>query len=129
MFASTVNLLLANSGSRGVDLVRALSRFTRTSNLMSRFIESRRDVARKWIKARPHDVASLTLLSETDLDAIYGTEVVKTLSKQLGIEPNEVVRLLNGTLYTGARLVAPDGEDVSDRAAKRLDEDLKSAIL
>ena len=128
MFASTVNLLFAHTGSRGIELLKTLMEVTHESNLMSRLVETQREVARNWIRTRPNHIDVLPVLSEVDLDVMYGDKTVKNISEKLGVQPMEVVRLLNGTLYRGAHLVAPDGEDVSERAAKKLDADLKIAV-
>jgi hypothetical protein len=128
MHASSVNLLLADTGSRGIALLRALSSVTHSSDLISRFVGARDDIARRWIRARPRDTASVNRLSQADLDSIYGQGVVSTLAESLDLEVGEVVRLLNETLFAGTRLAAPDGERVSERAARRLDEDIRDVI-
>ena len=128
MFASTVSLLLSSSGSRGTDVLRALMKIT--PDLMSRFVSRRSDVAGRWVKSRPNArQLSSVELRKADIDSIYGDTAVETLSEELGMDEAEVVRLLNNALYEGARLAAPNGERVSERAVKRLDEDLKNAIL
>lgn len=128
MFASTVNLLLSGAGSRGADVLRLLLEVPDTT-FMSRFVQARAEVAQQWIRTNPHDFAALRSLTATDIDEIYGAATVQRLAERLSIEPQEIVRLLNGALFTGARLVAPDGDRVSERAVKRLDAELRNAIL
>jgi len=130
MHASSVNVLLAGSGSAGVELLKALIRFTRSSDLISRFVDAKRDVANRWVRARPQETLGERVeLQQADLDAVYGSGAVAALATQLDLGPEEVVRLLNETLFAGARLSSPDGEQVSERAAKRLDADIRSELL
>lgn len=129
MHASSVNFLLADSGSAGVELLRALIKFTRSSDPISRFVDAKREVANRWVRARPSEMLGERLeLKQADLDAVYGSGVVAAISAQLALEPEEVVRLLNETLFAGARLSSPDGERVSERAAKRLDDVIRSEL-
>ncbi len=128
MFTSTANLLLASAGVRGADILRKLLR-SADSSLMLRFVKAETGLAEEWIKTAPQNYSSLKFLSASDLNSIYGENRIELLATQLNMDQNEIVRLMNSILYAGTRLVAPDGERISDRAAKRLDEELKSAIL
>lgn len=130
MHASSVNLLLASSGSAGAELLEALIRFTKSANPISSFVGSKRELANRWVRARPQDALGEHFeLCEGDLNEVYGPGAVAALATQLEVEPREVVRLLNMTLFVGARLSSPDGERISDHAAHRLDADIRSELL
>jgi len=130
MHRSSVSLLLADTGSAGAELLKALIRFRRSSDLITRFVGAKRDVANRWVRARPREVLGERIqLHEDELDAVYGPGAVAALAAQLEVEPREVVRMLNETLFAGARLSAPDGERISDLAAKRLDADIRTELL
>ena len=130
MYASSVNLLLADSGSAGTKLLEALIRFTKSPNPIFSFVGAQRELANRWVPERPHDaLGEYIKLREGDFNEVYGPGAVAALATQLEVEPWEVVRLLNMTLFVGARLSSPDGERISDHAAQRLDADIRGELL
>ncbi len=130
MHSSSVNLLLADTGSAGAELLEALIRFTKSPNPIASFVCAKRELANRWVRARPQEAFNeRSELREVDLNDVYGSGAVAALAAQLEVEPREVVRLLNATLFVGARLSSPDGERISDHAAQRLDADIRSELL
>jgi hypothetical protein len=130
MFATSVNLLLSRAGYAGAELLRILSAPTADGSisgksLLSRFVHLYRSTAEHWVGATSSTDGGL---NKSQLDQLIEpfSYKVETLAIELSRTDEEIVRILNNALFQAVQLSIPDGERVSERAMKRLDEELAS---
>lgn len=127
MFASVSSVLLSKTGPIGLELIRQLFRSKDKVGPVTRFVTTYPSEASQWVGVAPDAREPLSAQQLAKL-LDRSPETLVELARRLGVSEDEVVRIADRALYQAVQMAAPDGMRVSPREAKRLDEDLGSAI-